>query len=322
MGKSALTLLEGESQNPKQSTTSDPIKEPVVEVMNTVLSAMSLDYPPEKLAVYLSDDGGAAVTLYAIKEACVFARVWVPFCRKYGIKTVCPEAFFSSFGDDERLNMFGNEFKNEEENIKAAYEVLKKNVEKASSVEGSVRMDRPPYVEVIHDNMKIEGCEDKQIKLPLLVYMSRERRPSRPHRFKAGALNALLRVSGVMSNAPYMLVLDCDMYCNDPSSAKQAMCFHLDHNISPTLSYVQFPQTFYNVSKNDIYDAQSRSAYKNKYQGMDGVGGTVCAGTGYYLKKEALYDSPNNQDMTPLFLKAQSEYKGVTSRGRRKVWCF
>ncbi len=71
-----------------------------------------------------------------------------------------------------------------------------------------------------------------------------------------------LRVSGVMSNAPYMLVLDCDMYCNDPSSAKQAMCFHLDHNISTTLSYVQFPQTFYNVSKNDIYDAQSRSAYQ------------------------------------------------------------
>lgn len=43
---------------------------------------------------------------------------------------------------------------------------------------------------------------------------------------------------------------------------------------------------------------------------MDGVGGTVCAGTGYYLKKEALYGSPINQDnMTPLFLKAQSEYK-------------
>ncbi|CAN4091183.1 unnamed protein product [Withania somnifera] len=43
---------------------------------------------------------------------------------------------------------------------------------------------------------------------------------------------------------------------------------------------------------------------------MDGVGGTVCAGTGYYLKKEALYGSPINQDdMTSLFLKAQSEYK-------------
>lgn len=100
--------------------TADPTKEPVVEVMNTVLSAMSLDYPPEKLSVYLSDDGGAAVTLFAIKEACGFARVWVPFCRKYGIKTICPDAFFSCFGDDERL-MGGNEFKNEEENIKVIF---------------------------------------------------------------------------------------------------------------------------------------------------------------------------------------------------------
>lgn len=65
-----------------------------------------------------------------------------------------------------------------------------------------------------------------------------------------------------MSNAPYILVLDCDMYCNDPLSAKQAMCFHLDPSISNSLSYVQFPQIFYNVSKNDIYDGQARSAYK------------------------------------------------------------
>ncbi len=43
---------------------------------------------------------------------------------------------------------------------------------------------------------------------------------------------------------------------------------------------------------------------------MDGVGGTVCAGTGYYLKKEALYSTPINQDnMTTLFQKAQLEYK-------------
>lgn len=39
-------------------------------------------------------------------------------------------------------------------------------------------------LQVIHDS--------KESKLPLLVYMSRERRPSRPHRFKAGALNALV----------------------------------------------------------------------------------------------------------------------------------
>lgn len=29
---------------------------------------------------------------------------------------------------------------------------------------------------------------------------------------------------------------------------------------------------------------------------MDGISGTVCAGTGYYVKKKALYCSPNHED--------------------------
>ncbi|KAL3506068.1 hypothetical protein ACH5RR_031450 [Cinchona calisaya] len=275
--------------------TADPKKEPVIEVMNTVLSAMALDYPPEKLAVYLSDDGGAALTLYAMKEACSFASSWLPFCRKYGIKTRSPEAYFSS-SNDGAYQDWSDELKEEEETIKTAYDLFKKNVEKVGGIEEySARDDRPPHVEVIHNN-KNDETDEKQSKMPLLVYVSREKRPSRPHRFKAGALNALLRVSGIMSNAPYLLVLDCDMYCNDPLSARQAMCFHLDHKISSSLSYVQYPQIFHNVSKNDIYDGQARSAYKTKYQGMDGQGGTVCAGTGYYLKKKALYCRPNHED--------------------------
>ncbi|KAH6796379.1 hypothetical protein C2S51_037365 [Perilla frutescens var. frutescens] len=264
--------------------TVDPKKEPVVEVMNTVLSAMAMDYPPEKLAVYLSDDGGAAVTLFAVKEACVFAQSWLPFCRKYGIKTRCPEAFFSSFGEVERDVLESGEFKAQEEKIESKYKVLKRNVEKAAEIEKSVTVtdDRPPHVEVIYDNKKNAGTmDDDQSKLPLLVYVCREKRPSRPHRFKAGALNSLLRVSGVMSNAPYPLVLDCDMYCNDPTSAKQAMCFHLDPQLSDSLSFVQFPQIFYNT----------------KFQGMDGQTGPNCVGTGYYIKKKALFCNRYQEDV-------------------------
>lgn len=93
--------------------TADPIKEPVLEVMNTVLSAMALDYPAEKLGVYLSDDGGSPLTREAIKEASKFAKVWLPFCSKYGIKTRCPQAFFSSFCDGERLD-WNQDFKADE----------------------------------------------------------------------------------------------------------------------------------------------------------------------------------------------------------------
>jgi hypothetical protein len=52
------------------------------------------------------------------------------------------------------------------------------------------------------------------------------------------------------------------MYCNDPSSAKQAMCFFLDPETSKYIAFVQFPQMFHNLSKKDIYDNQSRTAFK------------------------------------------------------------
>ena len=59
-----------------------------------------------------------------------------------------------------------------------------------------------------------EDDDDDESRMPLLVYVSREKRRASPHHFKAGALNALLRVSSLVSNAPFVLVLDCDMSCN------------------------------------------------------------------------------------------------------------
>lgn len=90
--------------------TVDPDKEPTLDVMNTVLSAMALDYPAEKLNLYLSDDGGAAVTLHGMKEAWRFAKSWLPFCKKYGIKTRCPKAYFSATSKDDDSFGSSNEF--------------------------------------------------------------------------------------------------------------------------------------------------------------------------------------------------------------------
>jgi hypothetical protein len=81
--------------------TADPDKEPALKVMNTVISAMALDYPGRRLTVYLSDDAGSPLTLIAARKAYVFARAWVPFCRKYGVQCPCPEKFFA--GNDEHL---------------------------------------------------------------------------------------------------------------------------------------------------------------------------------------------------------------------------
>jgi hypothetical protein len=69
--------------------------------MNTVLSSMALDYPQEKIHVYLSDDGCSPMTLYGVRKAWEFARWWLPFCRRYRITNRCPKAYFSALESDD-----------------------------------------------------------------------------------------------------------------------------------------------------------------------------------------------------------------------------
>ncbi|GLT42236.1 hypothetical protein SLA2020_162490 [Shorea laevis] len=269
--------------------TADPDKEPTLGVMNTVLSSMALEYPPGKLHVYLSDDGGSPLTLKGMREAWSFARWWLPFCRKYGVKTRCPQAYF--MGTDEDDDHGSSEFAEERKNIKEKYEQMKEAIMQAkesSKLSGPSCLcshDHPPAIEVIEDN---PPRNESPTKMPLLVYVSRGKTPSHPHHFKAGALNVLLRVSAIVSNSPYILLLDCDMYCNDPSSAKQAMCFHFDPKLSSSLAVVQFPQKFYNINNNDIYDSQLRSFFSVGCCGLDGLRGPVLCGTNLYIKREAL----------------------------------
>ncbi|XP_011030535.1 PREDICTED: cellulose synthase-like protein G1 [Populus euphratica] len=283
--------------------TADHKKEPPLEVMNTVLSAMALDYPPDKLSVYLSDDGGSSLTFQGMREAWLFARSWLPFCRKFGIKIRCPKVYFSSLEDNYSGPLHSLEYEKEKEKIKRKYELFKERVNKAGEIIGSEEAtsikDHPPVIEVINDEPKnVAGI--RQAKMPLLVYVSREKRPSHSHHFKAGALNVLLRVSGIMTNSPYILVLDCDMYCNDPTSARQAMCFHLDPKISPSLAFVQFPQKFHNINKNDIYDGQLRKIFVIRWPGIDGLQGPVLSGTGFYMKREALYGNLSEKNVVRL----------------------
>lgn len=79
--------------------TADPYKEPPMNVVNTALSVMAYDYPTWKISVYVSDDGGSAVTLFAFMEAAKFAVEWLPFCRKSNVVERNPDVFFASNND-------------------------------------------------------------------------------------------------------------------------------------------------------------------------------------------------------------------------------
>jgi len=76
-------------------TTADPFKEPAIITANTVLSVLAIDYPVQKFACYISDDGASTITFYSLVETLRFAKRWVPFCRKFDIETRAPFMYFS-----------------------------------------------------------------------------------------------------------------------------------------------------------------------------------------------------------------------------------
>ena len=59
-----------------------------------------------------------------------------------------------------------------------------------------------------------------------------------------------------MTNAPFMLNVDCDMFVNNPKVILQAMCLLLDSKSHKEVAFAQFPQVFYDLLKDDPYGNQ------------------------------------------------------------------
>ena len=54
-----------------------------------------------------------------------------------------------------------------------------------------------------------------------------------------------------MTNAPFMLNVDCDVVVNNPKIVLHAMCIFLDSKSDKEVAFVQCPQQFYNGLKDD-----------------------------------------------------------------------
>ncbi|TQD80602.1 hypothetical protein C1H46_033854 [Malus baccata] len=248
-------------------STADPDKEPPLVTANTILSILATDYPVEKLACYVSDDGGALLTFEAMAEAASFANIWVPFCRKHAIEPRNPESYFNLKRDPYK-NKVLSDFVKDRRRVKREYDEFKVRINglpesirrrsdayhareeiKAMKLQRENREDepvegvkipkatwmadgthwpgtwltassehsksdhagiiqvmlKPPSDEPLHgadDDARLIDLTDVDIRLPMLVYVSREKRPGYDHNKKAGAMNALVRASAIMSNGP------------------------------------------------------------------------------------------------------------------------
>ncbi|OAE24508.1 hypothetical protein AXG93_590s1010 [Marchantia polymorpha subsp. ruderalis] len=334
-------------------SSADPEKEPPLITANTILSILAADYPVEKLACYLSDDGGALLSFESLAEAASFARAWVPFCRKHAIEPRNPETYFLIRGDptkgkvrtdfvkdrrrvkreyDElkvRINGLTDSIRRRSDAYNAHEEIRAKRHQIESGADPSIPLNVPkatwmadgthwPGTWVISGKEHSKGdhagiiqvmlappsCDpvmgsndleenlidttDIDVRLPMLVYVSREKRPGYDHNKKAGAMNALVRTSAVMSNGPFILNLDCDHYIFNSLAMREAMCFMMDRG-GDRICYVQFPQRFEGVDPNDRYANRNTVFFDINMRALDGLQGPVYVGTGCCFRRIALY---------------------------------
>lgn len=346
-------------------STADPEKEPPLVTANTILSILASNYPVEKLACYISDDGGALLTFEAMAEACSFADVWVPFCRKHNIEARNPDSYFSIKGDPTK-NKSRTDFVKDRRRIKREYDEFKVRINglpdsirrrsdafnareemkklkqlRESGVDTLERIkiqkatwmadgthwpgtwtnpspdhakgDHPGILQVMLkppscdplmgcEEDKIIDCTDVDIRLPMFVYMSREKRPGYDHNKKAGAMNALVRCSAVLSNGPFILNLDCDHYIYNCEAMREGMCFMMDRG-GENICYIQFPQRFEGIDPSDRYANNNTVFFDGNMRALDGIQGPVYVGTGCLFRRFALYgfDPPRLKEYKGLF---------------------
>ncbi|KAF6138740.1 hypothetical protein GIB67_040872 [Kingdonia uniflora] len=151
-------------------------------------------------------------------------------------------------------------------------------------------MSKVPHNDPVygHSDEKVLDFIGIDIRLPMFAYVSREKRLGYDHNKKAGAMNAMVRASAILSNGPFILNLDCDHYIYNSNALREGMCFMMDRG-GDRICYIQFPQRFEGIDPSDRYANHNTVFFDGNMRALDGLQGPVYVGTGCLFRRFALY---------------------------------
>ncbi|RYR13513.1 hypothetical protein Ahy_B04g070466 isoform A [Arachis hypogaea] len=159
-----------------------------------------------------------------------------------------------------------------------------------------------------YDDEKTLDFTGVDIRIPMFAYVSREKRPGFDHNKKAGAMNAMVRASAVLSNGPFILNLDCDHYVYNSIVLREGMCYMMDRG-GDRVCYIQFPQRFEGIDPSDRYANHNTVFFDGNMRALDGLQGPMYVGTGCMFRRYALYGFE-----PPRFMENNSESSGVPQK--------
>ncbi|CAI5977517.1 unnamed protein product [Closterium sp. NIES-65] len=302
-------LLPTDAGTNKLVTVNEPCyngSDPPLTTANTLLSILAMDYPTDRVSCYLSDEGASLLTFQMVLLG--------PSGGGAGGSAGGGGAAAGSAAAAAAVGGAAGEFE----------KGMERSAEKRSGVTGNGTASR---TEKGTEKAAEEGADkddkgateanelargtaaagaagaEEGISLPRLVYVAREKRPGYNEHGTAGALNALLRVSALLSNAPFLLILAANHYVNNAAALREAMCFLMDGSgsagtggsrsagagagggegdgmgggVGNKCCFVQFPLRFDGVDESDRYDNHNTVFYDLQMPALDADPHTTAA---------------------------------------------
>ncbi|MEH2421210.1 MAG: glycosyltransferase family 2 protein [Nostoc sp.] len=272
--------------------------EPPEIVEETAKAALTMDYPPTKLRVYVLDDGNSA-DMRAMTERLCIEDLQSPQLQQEAERIDAEHSYLL-----ERLK----QLENLTPNTQAAEKWLQASSEPvvnqfATEFVQSLRqfiLWLPPAHQSISDRLTTErkaleeAIRKKELELVELArfrYIARPKPAGVPHHAKAGNLNYAI-FSGETSGQ-FILTLDAD-HIPKPQFLKRVLPYFCTYNLlagkynQNQIAFVQTPQDFYNIPPGDPFGHQAHLFYGPLQQGKDGMNAAFYTGTDAVLRREAL----------------------------------
>ncbi|MEH2074342.1 MAG: glycosyltransferase [Nostoc sp.] len=273
--------------------------EPPEIVEETAKAALTMDYPPTKLRVYVLDDGNSA-DMRAMTERLCIEDLQSPQLQQEANRIDAEHSYLL-----QRLKQLENLTPNTQAAEKWLQESSSEPVVNQFATEFVQNLRQfilwlPPTHQSISDRLTTERKaleetirkkELELLELSRFRYIARPKTPGVAHHAKAGNINYAI-FSGETAGT-FIVTLDAD-HIPKPNFLKRVLPYFYAYNLSTgkydqnQIAFVQTRQDFYNIPSGDPFGHRANLFYGPLQQGKDGMNAAFYTGTNAILRREAL----------------------------------
>ncbi len=261
--------------------------EPAEMVAKTARAALAIDYPVEKLRVYVLDDGNSS-EMKAMTEQLCEEDLRSPPLQQHAQKIT-----------DQRQQLVNQQRELTEllpdveafaKQAKSPHQDLIQRVSKLLSPNHQPLTDQVTST-IEQLEQKVHTQDLALSALPRCRYIARPKPANRPHHAKAGNINYAIFSGKTVGE--FILTLDAD-HVPKPQFLQRVLPYFFEYNLRKgryednAIAFVQTPQQFGNLPSADPFGHRASLFYGPIQQGKDGLNSAFYTGTNAVLRRDAL----------------------------------